>query len=100
LLSGEVDREHWPQLQGQLYISQREWVDILAWHPELPRALIRVERDEEYIDLLAQQLNAVIRYIDGVIGGIRAVQDLQQPPPIVPISSFSERMRTRLEIVP
>lgn len=37
------------QVQGQLWISGRQWTDVLAWHPELPPALVRIERDEDYI---------------------------------------------------
>jgi hypothetical protein len=35
-LSGEVSQRFRPQLQGQLYISHRNWVDILCWHDVLP----------------------------------------------------------------
>jgi hypothetical protein len=40
------------QMQGQLWISQRQWIDSLSFHPELPPALMRIERDEEFINLL------------------------------------------------
>lgn len=52
LLTGEVSRDYWPQLQGQLYVSERKFVDIIAYHPELPRSIIRVERDDAYIAAL------------------------------------------------
>lgn len=53
LLMRPVDKRYYPQLQGQLWITEREWVDILSYHPEMPRALVRVERDEKYLQLLA-----------------------------------------------
>lgn len=53
LLTRAVDAEYYPQIQGQLWITGRTWVDILSYHPEMPPALIRVERDEAYIATLA-----------------------------------------------
>ncbi len=53
LLKHHVDAEYWPQVQGQLWISERQWVDILSYHPEMPPALIRVERDEAFIKMLS-----------------------------------------------
>jgi len=35
-ISGKFHERFWPQLQGQLYITQRCWVDILCWHDVLP----------------------------------------------------------------
>lgn len=48
LLTGEVEDEYKPQLQGQLFITQRKWVDIFAYHPEFPRRIIRVFPDPVY----------------------------------------------------
>lgn len=58
LLDRQVDADYYPQAQGQLWISERDWVDVLAYHPELPPALIRVERDEKFIALLAEMVGA------------------------------------------
>jgi len=52
LLKKAVDQAYYPQVQGQLWVSGRKWVDILSYHPEMPPALIRVERDEEFIAFL------------------------------------------------
>lgn len=54
LLTSAVDAEYYPQVQGQLWIAEREWLDIMSYHPEMPPALIRVERDELYIATLAR----------------------------------------------
>lgn len=72
LLDPNAAHQHWPQLQGQLLVSGRKWVDLLAWHRELPRIVIRVERDEEYIEKLDWQLKALNQYIDGVMSRIEA----------------------------
>lgn len=61
LLKKAVDSAYYPQVQGQLWIAEREFVDILSYHPEMPPALIRVERDDDFIaDLRA----AVLAFTD------------------------------------
>lgn len=42
------------QVQGSLWVSEREWWDVLSYHPSLPKALMRTYRDEEFIGKLAQ----------------------------------------------
>lgn len=56
LLTGEVSKDYYPQLQGQLFVTGREWVDIFSYHPELPPSCIRVGRDESFIGFLEKQL--------------------------------------------
>lgn len=53
LLRKPVDKAYRVQLQGQLWLCEREWVDNLSYHPDMPHALVRVERDEKFIKLLA-----------------------------------------------
>ncbi len=53
LLTHEVDAEYRPQVQGQLWVTGRKWADVLSYHPEMPPALVRVERDEAFIAKLS-----------------------------------------------
>lgn len=53
MLLKPADRRYYPQIQGQLWISGRKWVDIMSYHPEMPRAIVRVQRDESYIEALS-----------------------------------------------
>lgn len=45
------------QVQGQLLICEREWADVLSYHPELPMSLARIYRDEPFIKLLSKELD-------------------------------------------
>lgn len=58
LQSGTAYEEYRVQVQGQLWVSGREWSDVLSWHPELPPALMRIERDENFISLLDVHVTA------------------------------------------
>jgi hypothetical protein len=46
-----------PQVQGQLYVAELEWVDRFSFHPEAPAYRERTYRDEAFIKTLAQALD-------------------------------------------
>jgi putative phage-type endonuclease len=52
-------REYWFQLQGQLWVAEREWNDAVSYDPRFPEALqtaiCRVHRDEKAINELEAQ---------------------------------------------
>lgn len=45
-----------PQLQGNLWISKRDWIDIACFCPKLPMFRARVYRNEAYITRIAQEV--------------------------------------------
>lgn len=49
LLSKEIPNEFKAQIQGQLYISEREWCDWFIYHPDMASVCIRTYRDEAFI---------------------------------------------------
>ncbi len=79
-ISGEISERFRPQLQGQLYISQRSWVDIVCWHDVLPKLVMRVEPDEKFIEALDRELLIFNYFIDRVMDKIRATNDRPIPP--------------------
>lgn len=56
LLKGTLPTAYIPQVQGQLFVTGREWCDFLSYHPDLPKLQIRVKRDGSYISKLSAQL--------------------------------------------
>jgi hypothetical protein len=48
MLKPSVDREHYPQIMGQLFVAKRKWVDIMAYHPQMQAVIVRVERDDKF----------------------------------------------------
>ena len=79
-ISGELSERFRPQLQGQLYITQRSWVDILCWHDVLPKLVVRVEPDEKFIATLDRELRIFNYFIERVMEKIRATSELPIPP--------------------
>lgn len=51
-IDGTLPNDYKAQVQGQLWITGLPWCDFYAWHPELDPFLLRVERDDEFIDKL------------------------------------------------
>lgn len=54
---GELPPEYRAQVQGNIWISQREWWDFVSYCPKLPLFRIRVPRDDGYIATLAGAVN-------------------------------------------
>jgi hypothetical protein len=52
------------QAAGQLWITDRKWVDVCSYHPEMPPCIIRVERDEDFIDVVADAVEAFSRELE------------------------------------
>lgn len=54
LESGTAYEAYRVQVQGQMWITGRQWCDVLSYSPEMPWALCRIERDEKFIQLLSE----------------------------------------------
>lgn len=55
--AGGFPPEHRPQCQGILWVTDREWVDLMLFYRGMPIApTFKIERDEVYIKTLAQQV--------------------------------------------
>ena len=48
LVQEELPSEYFSQCQGQLWVTERKWLDFMSYHPELPPFVIRVTPDEKY----------------------------------------------------
>ena len=49
-----------PQIQGQFWITERVWCHFIAYHPDMEPFIVRVERDEEFIKLLSDEIECFI----------------------------------------
>lgn len=57
LLDGGLPSEHKAQVQGSLWVCEREWWDFCSYCPKLPLLRVRVTRDEDYIKKLANEVD-------------------------------------------
>jgi hypothetical protein len=56
LRARRVDMRYYPQIQGQLLITGRQWVDFFSYHPDQRHLCVRVFRDKGYLAQLAELL--------------------------------------------
>ncbi len=95
LLRDEFPPEHKAQCQGQLWVAEREWLDLCVYWPRLPLFVKRVQRDEPYIKEMAQAVDAFngelaqmverVRAYEG--GGKAPTNPAQAPPPAVDLEN-------------
>lgn len=52
-----IPPEHQAQVQGALWITGRDWLDLCCYWPGMPLCVRRVERDEPYIATLAEEVD-------------------------------------------
>lgn len=64
---GKLPSEHVAQVQGQLWVSGRDWCDFVSYWPRLPLFCIRVERDDKYIETLSQAVADFLGELDSYI---------------------------------
>ena len=57
IMRGEFPSDHRAQCQGQLWVAEREWVDLICYWPKMPSFIIRAYRDEEYIKQISDAVD-------------------------------------------
>jgi len=56
ILADAMPPEHQAQVQGQLWVAEREFVEFVSYWPRLPLFVKRIYRDEAYIKNLAGEV--------------------------------------------
>lgn len=64
---GRIPADYMAQLQMQLFVSKRDWVDMFYYSTLLPTLCVRIEPDQKMFDALQTQLNAVLMERDEII---------------------------------
>jgi hypothetical protein len=64
-------RDYWCQLQGSMMITGFEWWEFQSFHPQLPDAYRRFERDDDFIDKLHKGLSQFCEEVDAVEQSLR-----------------------------
>lgn len=77
LESGEVPNEHVAQVQGGMWVAEREWWDFVAYWPKLPLFVKRVYRDEAFIKKLSDAVDQFNGELDALVARVRAF-DMQE----------------------
>jgi hypothetical protein len=71
LLRGELPAEHRAQVQGNLWVAEREWWDFVSYCPRLPLLIVRVQRDDKYIEQMSAAVDAFNEELATTVSFIR-----------------------------
>lgn len=71
LISGKLPPEHKAQVQGNIWISGRQWWDFVSYWPKLPMLTVRVFRDDIYIANMSAEIDAFNAELAGLVESIR-----------------------------
>lgn len=74
ILSGKMPTGHNAQVQGNLWIWEREWCDFISFSPTVidnPVQVYRVYRDEEYIGKLSDEVERFNFDVNKIVEKIR-----------------------------
>jgi len=59
LLSGKLPTAYYQQVQGQLFVTGRQWCDFMSFYPGLEPMFVRVERHEGFIEKLQVEIEVL-----------------------------------------
>lgn len=76
LLSDGMPAKYRPQVQGQLWITGREWCDFVSFNPDFPEKLRlgiwRIQRDDVYIQTLQAEVTRFMVEVAAELEKLRA----------------------------
>lgn len=64
---GSLPPEHKTQVQGQLWVANRDWCDFVSYWPKMPLFYVRVYRDEPFIETMAQSVADFTGELDALV---------------------------------
>ena len=81
LLNG-MPADHIPQVQGQMWITGREWCDFVSYDPRMPEALQlrvqRIQRDEAFIADLERRVTSFLAEVGSQVEALRRLAESKQ----------------------
>lgn len=67
LIKNELPIEYFQQTQGQLLVTDRDWVDFMSYYPGLKPLIVRVQRNDVFIISLRNELRAFIQELNELV---------------------------------
>jgi putative phage-type endonuclease len=81
LLNGMPD-EHIPQVQGQMWITGRQWCDFVSYDPRMPEPLQlhvqRIQRDPSFIADLEARITIFLQQVGNQVEALRRLAESKQ----------------------
>ncbi len=74
LQSGNLPSEHVAQVQGSMWVTERDRWWFLSYCPKLPPLIIEVRRDDAYIANLAKSVDAFNEELEAMVAWLKGLQ--------------------------
>lgn len=69
--AGKAPPKHLPQIQGQMWVTDRQYCDFVSFDPRFPSNLqlfiVRVMRDDEYLKTLEKEVREFLAGVDEMV---------------------------------
>lgn len=79
VIKDQLPTAYFQQTQGQLLVTGREWCDFVSYCPGLEPFIVRVVRDNEFINKLERELTIFCKELEGVCSKLKPTEGLVQP---------------------
>jgi hypothetical protein len=73
ILADKLPAAHRKQVQGQLWIAERDWCDFVSYWPGLPLFVVREYRDEKLIAEISAEVDHFNSALDCIVAKIRTM---------------------------
>lgn len=73
LFKDQVPSEHIAQIQGNMWVSEREWWDLVVYWPRMPLFKKRVFRDDAYISTLSAEVDRFNNDLADTVARLKAL---------------------------
>lgn len=67
LINNKIPTDYFQQVQGELFVAEKDWSDFVSYYPAMKPLIVRVQRDQKFIELLEQELELFCVELDLVI---------------------------------
>lgn len=71
LRENKLPTQYKQQVQGCLWITGREWWDFVSFHESMPVMTVRVQRDDDYIQLLETEVLKAVETIETEVNRLK-----------------------------
>lgn len=71
LRGGVLPTKYKQQVMGCMWVTGRQWWDFVSYHESMPALIVRVERDDDYITLLADEVSKAVDTIQSEVNRLR-----------------------------
>lgn len=71
LIKKELPKTYYYQVHGQMLVADRQWCDFIAYHPKLPRFILRIERNRDVDKEILDKLFEGIKKVESIINKIK-----------------------------